>query len=606
VSYSCIKFWMALILLIVTVPAMDINFDDNGEEHGSIVKATDIATADDVIPEVATQWSADRHRVWTAKGDHLRSTDKAMFAALESTMSDPYSVHWARYLRREHRSASDLLQIASKTGHSWVSAQSGAGHHGVLKETTREPSSGTGHDEKAAQGSTKASGSESKTPRDGTEPLCDSTVRQHHGYFDIAKPGEGGADSTKSYFYWLFEARHQPESAPLVLWLQGGPGCSSMQAVVSENGPCTLAHGGKDTVPNEFSWTQRANVLYVDQPAGTGFSTGTKEELDRTQAEVSDDLYHFLQELMKAHPAYHKNDFYIFGESYAGHFVPAAAHRISSGNTAAEDTTEYIALRGIGIGNGMTDPEIQYASYPEVAYKHTSTLGVPAPVVSKQVYKEMKQAVPKCIDAIRQCKADAAACGVETEKKCVQPLISPVRSTGVNVYDLRRQCNKQGPLCYDSRPLNAFFQSERVKQALGVRQPWVECNVEVFQTLSADALDVWRNYERHIPAMLQNGHSVLIYAGEEDFLCNWLGNKAWTEKMVWPGQRGYADAVDEPWMVDGKVAGKVRNHKGLTFLRVNGAGHMVPMDQPKASLAMLNQYLLHHTVPEDGSGARLS
>ena len=55
-----------------------------------------------------------------------------------------------------------------------------------------------------------------------------------------------------------------------------------------------------------------------------------------------------------------------------------------------------------------------------------------------EVYKEMKQAVPKCIDAIRQCKADAAACGVETEKKCVQPLISPVRSTGVNVYDLRR------------------------------------------------------------------------------------------------------------------------------------------------------------------------
>eukprot|EP00501_MAST-03F_sp_TOSAG23-6_P000285 GSMAST32.ASY1.ANO1.291.1 assembled CDS len=161
--------------------------------------------------------------------------------------------------------------------------------------------------------------------------LCDVT-KQYSGYYKLGT-------QNKNYFYWFFESRNDPANAPLVLWLTGGPGCSSEVALFGENGPCKV-QSDLTTKTNPNSWNENANLIYIDQPAGTGFSYGSH---DTNETETK--------------------EFFVFGESYAGHYVPAVTHRIYEGNKNVKSGDIYIPLKGLAIGNGLTDPEIQYAKY---------------------------------------------------------------------------------------------------------------------------------------------------------------------------------------------------------------------------------------------------
>merc|ERR1711912_193911 len=115
----------------------------------------------------------------------------------------------------------------------------------------------------------------------------------------------------------MFEATHKPRDVPVVMRLTGGPGCSSEVALFTENGPCSVNKDGKTTTPNKHSWNRVANVIYVDQPADTGFSYGRGDSsIDNNEGEISEDLHHFTQEFVKRYPQFHKNDFYVWGESY--------------------------------------------------------------------------------------------------------------------------------------------------------------------------------------------------------------------------------------------------------------------------------------------------
>merc|ERR1719297_173689 len=91
-------------------------------------------------------------------------------------------------------------------------------------------------------------------------------------------------DEEKHLYFWFFEKRESktslrttPEHIPLIVWLSGGPGCSSTLALLFENGPCSVNLDGTETVPNPHSWNKVAHVLYVDQPAGVGFSHSKKD-----------------------------------------------------------------------------------------------------------------------------------------------------------------------------------------------------------------------------------------------------------------------------------------------------------------------------------------
>eukprot|EP00049_Salpingoeca_infusionum_P017049 m.351600 g.351600 ORF g.351600 m.351600 type:complete len:446 (-) comp16290_c0_seq1:184-1521(-) len=402
--------------------------------------------------------------------------------------------------------------------------------------------------------------------------LCGNS-NSESGYFKIS----GSTD--KNYFYWYFEAQNNADTAPVVLWMTGGPGCSSEVALFFENGPCKVNKQGTGTTPNPYSWNTNANLLYIDQPAGVGFSYGSASDADHNEKEVAEDMYHFLHEFFAAHPELDNRALYVFGESYGGHYAPATAHRVG----------QSLNLQGLGVGNGLTDPLIQYEYYAEMGYTYAEQkLG--KPVLTKLQYETMKALWPTCQSKIAACQNDTSACP-GAQNFCNQAMIGPYESHGMNPYDIRRPCGPN-PLCYDMDNINTFLSDQSVLEKLGVAgREWQSCNMTVNSDFASDWM---KDYQQDVPGLLANKTRVLIYAGDVDFICNWIGNKHWTLELDWPGKQAFNAAKDQNWTVDGSVAGQLRTAQGFSFMQVNNAGHMVPYDQPKAALAMLNAFIDGH------------
>lgn len=140
--------------------------------------------------------------------------------------------------------------------------------------------------------------------------FCDPTAQGESGYLKVSD-----SNGNKAYFYQAWTSRGNPSTDPVALWLTGGPGCSSQLALYMENGPCQVNADGSGTVYNQYSWNANASVLWLDQPAGAGFSTG---DTDTTAGQTSEDIWYFLQAYFAAHPDQLANEFYITGESYGG------------------------------------------------------------------------------------------------------------------------------------------------------------------------------------------------------------------------------------------------------------------------------------------------
>mmetsp|Transcript_30500 Transcript_30500/g.51574 ORF Transcript_30500/g.51574 Transcript_30500/m.51574 type:complete len:443 (+) Transcript_30500:56-1384(+) len=412
--------------------------------------------------------------------------------------------------------------------------------------------------------------------RSASDAICDP-VKQHSGYFDLTT-------GDKHYFYWFFESRSNPATDPVVLWMTGGPGCSSEVALFGENGPCSVNEDGTDTISNEYSWNNNASVLYIDQPAGTGFSYG--KGMDHDEKGVAADMYDFLQQFFKAHPEYAKLDFYTVGESYAGHYVPAVTHKIWENNEKLPSGAIHINLKGTSVGNGLTDPEIQYKYYADMAISTNDH----KPAVSNATHALMKAATPACILAIKGCNSKIPGSCLTATELCNAGLLIPYTASGMNPYDMRVKCQKP-PLCYDFSNVGVYLGRPEVQKALGVEgKKWSDCNRAVAMAFEL-AGDWMHNYQTMIPDQLNNGIRVLIYAGDQDYICNWLGNRAWTEALEWPHKSDFNAQTAAEWKVEGKAAGELKTSNGFSFLRVYDAGHMVPRDQPAHALAMINAFI---------------
>ena len=147
-------------------------------------------------------------------------------------------------------------------------------------------------------------------------------------------------------FYWLFNARYNASSAPLVLWLTGGPGCSSELAIFYENGPYNI-NNDLTLKRNNYSWNENSNLLFIDQPVGTGFSKARDPtHFARNEKMVAENFYKFLLKFMLKYPNFKGRPLFITGESYAGHYIPAIANYI------VQNPLKDFNLKGIAIGNG--------------------------------------------------------------------------------------------------------------------------------------------------------------------------------------------------------------------------------------------------------------
>eukprot|EP01065_Artemidia_motanka_P006498 TRINITY_DN131_c0_g1_i1.p1 TRINITY_DN131_c0_g1~~TRINITY_DN131_c0_g1_i1.p1 ORF type:complete len:450 (+),score=183.29 TRINITY_DN131_c0_g1_i1:55-1350(+) len=403
--------------------------------------------------------------------------------------------------------------------------------------------------------------------------LCDD-VKQYAGYYRLTT-------GNKNYFYWAFESRNDPANDPVVLWMTGGPGCSSEVALFGENGPCQVTSDGSGTVKNPYSWNNNATLIYIDQPTGTGFSYGTG--YDKNETGVARDMYDFLQQFFKGHSSLAKLPFYVFGESYAGHYVPAVTHKVWQENQAPTAGAIKINLKGVSVGNGLTDPEIQYKYYPDMA----ASTNDHKPALGKLAVDAMRLAVPKCVSGITACQTDQSKCQGALET-CNLGLIEPYQLTGMNPYDMRIKCAKP-PLCYDFSNVATYLKRDEVVAALGVKgHKWSDCNHMVNLMFEGDWM---HNFQQKLPDQLAAGIRVQIYAGDQDYICNWLGNKAWALALEWSGKDAFNAAADNSFTVAGKEAGKIRAANGFSFVQVHDAGHMVPRDQPEVALSMVNRFI---------------
>ncbi|CAI9290018.1 unnamed protein product [Lactuca saligna] len=405
-------------------------------------------------------------------------------------------------------------------------------------------------------------------------------LAQHAGYYKI----EHTVDARM--FYFFFESR-SAKTDPVVIWLTGGPGCSSELALFYENGPFKVTNN-LSLIWNDYGWDKVSNLIYVDQPTGTGFSySSSDEDIRHDETGVSNDLYFFLQAFFKAHPDYVNNDFFITGESYAGHYIPAFAARVNQGNKNKEGI--HINLKGFGIGNGLTDPAIQYKAYTDFALAND--------LISQSDYSQINQQIPDCESAIKACGTTGTTSCEMALYTCQQIFEDILDIAGnINYYDIRKQC--QGSLCYDFSNMEDFLTQSSVKTALGVPSDidFVSCSDTVHQAM----LDDWmRDLEVGIPALLEQGIEMLIYAGEYDLICNWVGNSRWVNAMAWSGQKNFVAATNVSFVVGGKEAGVLKNYGPLTFLKVHDAGHMVPMDQPIAALQMLQLWTTGKLTKKD-------
>jgi cathepsin A (carboxypeptidase C) len=410
---------------------------------------------------------------------------------------------------------------------------------------------------------------------DVTQPkLCDPSVKQVSGYLNV--------DADKHFFFWFFESRHTPASDPLLLWLNGGPGCSSLTGLFMELGPCSVDDTGNHTIHNPHSWNNRANIIFLDQPANVGFSYGAGT---KTSDAAAGDVFVFLQLFLEAFQQYQGLPFHVFGESYGGHYVPAIG-RVFRDRGREEDMIP-IFLESVGIGNGLVDPLVQYKYYPDMACNSTYE-----PVLPESECSAMRNAYPTCAQLISPCYRfpNAFTC-VPASIYCNQRVVGPYQKSGRNPYDVRKNC-EGNDLCYPIlSAIETYLNRPDVMAELGVQvDEYKSCNMQVNQDFFM-AGDWMRPYHKEVAPLLAEGVKVLVYAGDADFICNWYGNKAWSLELEWMGKEHFNKEPDHDYLVKGKKVGEVRQGLGLVFLRMLEAGHMMPYDQPEASLDMINRWL---------------
>lgn len=412
--------------------------------------------------------------------------------------------------------------------------------------------------------STKFGDAISQVPdgKGGAIPLGVTTF----GGFVTVDAKNGGA-----LYYWFVPSQNNPATDPIILWLQGGPGCSSLFGAFVENGPLKIDAQG-NVSPNPYSWNQKANLIYIDSPLGTGYSyVNNSDGYARDEKVIANDLYVTLTTfLFQLHPEYSGNAFYIAGESYAGKYVPWLASTILNNNNSAKTK---INLKGVAIGDGWTQPYYQAGSYAPFLYANNLINAVELDLASAlyQGYKGL-------IDIKDYTAAE------EVGNAMLNALV--LAAGNVDVYDIRyHNGDPTDPL---QASLTTYLNTPSVRQQMNAgNHKWGACKMGPYIPLLND---MSRSAEFLVPRILKQ-IPVLLYNGNKDVICNYMGTKTWSEAMVWPGQSAFIHAQNNSWSVSGNAAGYWKSAQGLTHLIVYDAGHMVPFSQPENSLNMIYSFI---------------
>ncbi|KAG6854174.1 hypothetical protein C0991_009826 [Blastosporella zonata] len=386
----------------------------------------------------------------------------------------------------------------------------------------------------------------------------------------------------------FFESRTSPADAPLVLWLNGGPGCSSSTGLLFELGPCRVANEGQNTTFNPHSWNNNANIIFLDQPVNVGYSYADDGTTVSTSPVAGKDVYAFLQLFLNRFPQYSTQPFHLAAESYGGTYAPNFANVIYNENKqlslAPVPQLKHINLASVMLANGLTDPFVQMASVPDFACDG------PYPVYDDPQGPEcqsLRSKVPVCQRLIKSCyQYDSRFTCVPAALYC-NTMFAPLMQLGLNPYDVRRKCDraKDGDLCYKQMLwIDTWMNIPANKAALGVNpdQTFASCNMEVNRAFTMQG-DGMHNSASLLPELVNDGVRLLVYAGNA-VLADPVtqGNGRWVEQLETKFHQEFSASKSVPWITSksGKVAGEVRSAGGagftagnVTFVTVFEAGY---------------------------------
>lgn len=262
--------------------------------------------------------------------------------------------------------------------------------------------------------------------------------------------------SKSAIFYAFYEAQNLTSSlsqTPLLVWLQGGPGCSSMIGNFFELGPWRVTKS-LNLIPNPGSWNRIFGLLFLDNPIGTGFSIASNpEEIPRDQTSVAKHLFAAITKFIQLNPAFKDRPIYITGESYAGKYVPAIGHYILQRNSRL-NASQRMNLAGMAIGDGLTDPVTQVATHAVHAY----FLGL----INERQKSELEKPQFEAVRLIKLGNWSAARDARNTVFRLLQNMTGLAAS-----FDF----TKKAP--YESDLVTEFLKSSKVKKALGVSESMV-------------------------------------------------------------------------------------------------------------------------------------
>lgn len=381
-----------------------------------------------------------------------------------------------------------------------------------------------------------------------------------------------------SLFYWQFNSvgsNINSDRRPLILWMQGGPGCSGQEGMLGER--VSPIYIDDNQVPhfNNMTWAQNYHLITVDFPYNTGFSYANQEsDLQNSTTSAINYLYNFLQILYSKYPTWFNRDFYIFGESYAGHWVPALAYKILTENAGKALTGVFdIPLKGIGVGDGLFDAYYQ-APYYDV-YAFNQGLVSRAQQISMSQTESLIQANINSGDYIT----------ANNYLNLVQEQFSNY-SGGANLYNVRIFGWE------DFGDFPGWLNLDSTKKLLRVmnNQTWVGCNDDIYNAFSADIVQGF--ISTMMPYVLSS-IKVLIYNGQDDFIINAIGVENFIANLKWSKVIDFLKSRKVVWNVNGEIAGYVQSYSNLTFATVLKAGHFSPFDQPFAVRDMVNRFIMN-------------
>nr|KYP32852.1 Serine carboxypeptidase-like 40 [Cajanus cajan] len=393
---------------------------------------------------------------------------------------------------------------------------------------------------------------------------------QYSGYVTV-DPVAG-----RELFYYFVESPYNPSTKPLVLWLNGGPGCSSLgYGAFEELGPFRINSDGKTLYRNKYAWNEVANVLFLESPAGVGFSYSntTSDYETRGDNSTAKDSYVFLINWLERFPQYKTHDFYITGESYAGHYVPQLAYTILVNNKIGHQS---INLKGIAVWNALIDEATGSKGMADYLWTHALSSDETHELIEKYCDFASENITAACDNATEMAAIERGNLDFYNiyAPLCHDPSLKN-GSTG-SVYDFDPCSDYYG---------EAYFNRPEVQLALHAKPTnWTHCGTN--SNISMKWNDSPTTILPAIKYLIGSDIGLWIYSGDTDAAVPVTSSRYAINTLKLPIQVPW-----RAWYSGNEVGGFVVKYKGVTFATVRGAGHEVPSWQPARALTLIFSFL---------------